>query len=280
MIKIVTDSTGYLDKKFCIENDIKVVPLNVRFGEKTYTEGVDITPDQFYELLEKNEELPKTSQPSIKYFTDVYERILDKGNDILSIHISSGLSGTFNAARMAAEQLNTNKIKLIDSRHTSMVIVFLVERALEEIKKGKSFEEVYESVKALVPKMITRFTFQEIKYLVQGGRLSKAEGLIGSILKIKPILSFTNGVVKTEATPHTWKKALRILAEYIEKLEKEKGIDKIGIIYGTNKAEATEFANRIKELVGKEVRMQQLGAVVGTYAGPRWIGTGIQTLRE
>ncbi len=277
MIKIVTDSTGYLDEKFRKENDITVVPLKVRFGDKSYKEGVDITPDQFYKLLEENKELPKTSQPSIQDFTDVYKRILDEGNEILSIHISSKLSGTFNAARMAAEHLGTDKIKLIDSQHTSMILVFLAEHALEEIKKGKSLEEVYESTNALVPKMITRFTFWDIKYLVQGGRISKAEGLIGSILSIKPILSFTNGEVRTEATPRTWKKALRKLAEYIEKIKKERGIEKIGIIYGTNFDEAKEFANRVKELIGMDVRMQQLGAVVGTYAGPRWIGTGIQT---
>ncbi len=277
MIKIVTDSTGYLDEKFRKENDITVVPLKVRFGDKSYKEGVDITPDQFYKLLEESKELPKTSQPSIQDFTDVYKRILDEGNEILSIHISSKLSGTFNAARMAAEHLETDKIKLIDSQHTSMILVFLAEHALEEIKKGKNLEEVYESTKALVPKMITRFTFWDIKYLVQGGRISKAEGLIGSILSIKPILSFTNGEVKTEATPRTWKKALRKLAEYIEKINEERGIEKIGIIYGTNFDEAKEFANKVKERIGMDVRMQQLGAVVGTYAGPRWIGTGIQT---
>ena len=277
MIKIVTDSTGYFDKKFCKENDITVVPLKVRFGEKTYREGVDLTPDEFYKMLESSKELPKTSQPSIQEFVDVYKKILEEGNEVLSIHISSKLSGTFNAARMAAEQVNPEKIKLIDSQHTSMILVFLAEHALEEIKKGKTLEEVYESTKALVPRMITRFTFQDIKYLVQGGRLSKAEGVIGSILSIKPILSFTNGVVKTEATPRTWKKALKKLLEYIGKINEERGIEKIGVIYGTNLEEAKDFASRVKELIGKEPRLQQLGAVVGTYAGPRWIGIGIQT---
>jgi len=277
MIKIVTDSTGYFDKKFCEENDITVVPLKVRFGEKTYREGVDLTPDEFYKLLLSSKDLPKTSQPSIQEFADVYKKIIDEGNEVLSIHISSKLSGTFNAARMAAEQVNPEKIKLIDSQHTSMILVFLAEHALEEIRKGKSLEEVYKSTNALVPKMITRFTFQDIKYLVQGGRLSKAEGVIGSVLSIKPILSFTNGVVKTEATPRTWKRALRKLLEYVEEVNKERGIEKIGVIYGINLDEAKDFANRIKEATGKEPRLQQLGAVVGTYAGPRWIGIGIQT---
>ena len=277
MIKIVTDSTGYFDEVFCRENNITVVPLRVRFGDKSYREGVDITPDQFYELLEKNKELPKTSQPPIQDFINVYKHILDEGNDVISIHISSKLSGTFNAARMAANQLNPDRIKLIDSQHTSMILVFLAEHALEEIKKGKSLEEVYQSTKALVSRMITRFTFQDIKYLVQGGRLSKAEGLIGSVLSIKPILSFTNGEVKTEATPRTWKRALRKLAEYVKEINKTRGIEKIGVIYGTNKAEGVDFANRVKELINKEIRLQQLGAVVGTYAGPRWIGIGIQT---
>ncbi len=280
MIKIVTDSTSYIDEKFRKENDITVVPLKVRFGEKVYTEGVDITPDEFYEKLESEKELPKTSQPSIQDFISAYKPILENGDEIISIHISSGLSGTFNAARMAAEQLDPSRIKLVDSKHTSMILCFLAEHAVSEIKKGKSLEEVYQSTLALVPKMITRFTFWDIKYLVQGGRLTKAEGLIGSILSIKPILSFTNGVVKTEATPRTWKRALRKLAEYVKEIYETRGIEKLGVIYGTNKDEAQEFANRLKEITNKEVRMQQLGAVVGTYAGPRWIGIGVQTERE
>ncbi len=280
MIKIVTDSTAYIDEEFRKENDITVVPLKVRFGDKTYVEGIDITPDEFYEKLISSKELPKTSQPSIQDFISAYERILEKGDEIISIHLSSKLSGTFNAARMAAEQLDPDKIKLIDSKHTSIILCFLTEHAVSEIKKGKSLEEVYQSTLALVPKMITRFTFWDIKYLVQGGRLSKAEGMIGSILSIKPILSFTDGLVKTEATPRTWKRALRKLAEYIEEITKTRGIEKIGVIYGTNREEAQDFANRVKEITNTGVRMQQLGAVVGTYAGPRWIGIGIQTKRE
>ncbi len=280
MIRIVTDSTSYMDEDFRRENNIVVVPLKVRFGDKTYIEGVNITPDEFYEKLESEKTLPKTSQPSIQDFISAYKPILENGDEIISIHISSGLSGTFNAARMAAEQLDPSKIKLVDSKHTSMILCFLAEHAVSEIKKGKSLEEVYQSTLALVPKMITRFTFWDIKYLVQGGRLSKAEGIIGSILSIKPILSFTNGVVKTEATPRTWKRALRKLAEYVKEIYETRGIEKLGVIYGTNKAEAQEFANRLKEMVNTEVRMQQLGAVVGTYAGPRWIGIGIQTERD
>ncbi len=280
MIRIVTDSTSYMDEDFRRENNIVVVPLKVRFGDKTYIEGVNITPDEFYEKLESEKTLPKTSQPSIQDFISAYKPILENGDEIISIHISSGLSGTFNAARMAAEQLDPSKIKLVDSKHTSIIICFLAEHAISEIKKGKSLEEVYQSTLALVPKMITRFTFWDIKYLVQGGRLSKAEGIIGSILSIKPILSFTNGVVKTEATPRTWKRALRKLAEYVKEIYETRGIEKLGVIYGTNKAEAQEFANRLKEMVNTEVRMQQLGAVVGTYAGPRWIGIGIQAKRD
>ncbi len=280
MIKIVTDSTSYMDEDFRRENDITIVPLKVRFGDDTFLEGVDITPDQFYEKLAKSKELPKTSQPSIQDFLSVYKKILDEGNDIISIHISSGLSGTFNAARMAAEQLDPSRIKLVDSRHTCMILCFLAEHAVNEIKKGKTLEEVHESTLALVPKMLTRFTFWDIKYLVQGGRLSKAEGMIGSILSIKPILSFTDGVVKTEATPRTWKRAVRKLAEYVEEINDTRGIEKIGVIYGTNRAEAEEFAARIREKINKEVRMQQLGAVVGTYAGPRWLGIGIQTVKS
>ena len=280
MIRIVTDSTSYMDEDFRRENNIVVVPLKVRFGDKTYIEGVNITPDEFYEKLESEKTLPKTSQPSIQDFISAYKPILENGDEIISIHISSGLSGTFNAARMAAEQLDPSKIKLVDSKHTSIIICFLAEHAVSEIKKGKSLEEVYQSTLALVPKMITRFTFWDIKYLVQGGRLSKAEGIIGSILSIKPILSFTNGVVKTEATPRTWKRALRKLAEYVKEIYETRGIEKLGVIYGTNKAEAQEFANRLKEMVNTEVRMQQLGAVVGAYAGPRWIGIGIQAERD
>ena len=277
MIKIVTDSTAYLDKNFAKEKDIKIVPLKVSFGEKYFIDGVDITPDEFYRLLEENENLPKTSQPSIDDFINVYKPILEKDNDIISIHISSGLSGTINVAEVAKKKLNTKRICIVDSLSTALVLQFLIEKALDLIKNGESFEYVCTAVRAQVKKMLSRFIMYNLDYMIKGGRLNKAEALVGSILHIKPILSFTDGKGRVEGITRTWKKARRKLLAYVDEVNKNIGIEKIGVHYGANLEEAKAFKNDIEDIVEIPVRMLQIGSVLGTYAGARWLGLAIQT---
>jgi len=277
MIKVVTDSTAYLKENFIKENNIGVVPLKVSFGKEHFTEGINITPDKFYNLLSESKTLPKTSQPSVQDFIDTYKPILEKGDDIISIHISGGLSGTINAAMLAKKTLNTERICIIDSLSTAIVLQFLIESAIKLIKNGKEFKHICSSINAKVKKTLSRFTFYDYHYMVDGGRLNKAGAMVGTFLHIKPVISFTNGVGKIEGIARTWRKAKEALIKYTSKIEETKGIEKIGIHYGVNREEAEEFKKEIEETAKVSARMLRVGSVLGTYAGPKWVGIAIQT---
>lgn len=276
MVKIVTDSTAYLEEDFIRENDIKVVPLKVSFGEKHFIEGVDITTSEFYELLAKSETLPKTSQPSVQDFIDAYKPILEKDSHIISVHISGGLSGTINAANLAKKTLNTEEICIVDSLSTGIIIQFLIEKALELIKHKEDFKHICSSVNAQVKKMLSRFILDDLDYMVKGGRLNKTEALIGSILHVKPIVSFTNGKSKVEGITRTWKEAKTRLLAYAGKINKGIGIEKIGVHCGANIEEGKDFKRMIEGILEIPVIMRQVGSVLGTYGGPKWLGFGIQ----
>ncbi len=277
MIRIVTDSTAYLDESFIKENDIKIVPLKVSFGEKHFREGVDITTNEFYKRLTESESLPKTSQPSAQDFIEVYKPILEKDNDIISIHISGGLSGTVNTAILAKKTLNTEKICIVDSLSTALIIRFLIEKAFESIKNGENFEYICSSVKDQVKKMLSRFILDDLDYMVKGGRLNKAEALAGSILHIRPIVSFTNGKTKVEGISRSWKKAKAKLLHYAKKINNDTGINKIGVHCGANLEEGKEFKQEIEKILKIPTALLQVGSILGTYGGPKWLGLGIET---
>ncbi|MGC8756826.1 MAG: DegV family protein [Caldisericaceae bacterium] len=280
MIKIVVDSTGYLDSAFVEQNNISVVPLKVRLGDNEYVEGKNFSPDDFYRILREVNKLPKTSQPSVQDFLDVYSKAINGGYSVISIHLSEKISGTINAARMAINTLKTDKIKIVDSMSTTFTIRFLAEYAAKLISQGNTdFDDVYTKTQSLVKRLYNRFIFDDIKYVVEGGRLNKAEGIIGSLLNIKPILSFTDGVVKPEGVSRTWKKAKENLVQFTEKIKQAVGMERLCVVYGENVNEGKEFADMVKDHFKIDVDTLQCGAVIGTYAGPIWLAVGIQSER-
>ena len=276
MIKIVVDSTGYLDDQFVKENDIGIVPIKVLIGDIDYKENENLSVSDFYKLLAETIVLPKTSQPSVQDFIDVYSPALEKGDSIISIHISEKVSGTINTARMAINALKSNAIKIIDSKSTIFSIRYLAEHAVKLIKDGLDFESVFKLTEKLVERFHDRFILNDLKYLTASGRLSKAEGLIGSLLNIKPILSFTDGVIKVNGVTRTWKKAKESLIKFIEKTKNTYGIEKLAVMYGNNLEEAKEFARDIKQAIKFEIDLIEAGVAIGNYAGPQWLGVGIQ----
>ncbi|MGB9794093.1 DegV family protein [Caldisericum exile] len=273
MIKIVVDSTGYIPQEIIEKYDIKVVPLKVRFGNVEFKE-TDISVEEFYRRLTSSTELPKTSQPSPQDFMEVYKPLIDEGHEIISIHLSQKISGTINSARVAIELLKTNKIRIVDSMSTTFSLRFLAEFALSLIEKGLPFEEVYKETVNAVNRIYNRFVLYHLKYLVEGGRLSKAGGLLGDILNIKPILSFTNGEVKIESVARSLNKAKDVLLKFIKEISDTKGIDRLAIIHGIN-SDVKEFEEKLKESVNVPIEKMLCGAVIGVYAGPEWIGVGI-----
>jgi DegV family protein with EDD domain len=279
MVKIVVDSTGYLESKFVRENNIHIVPIKIFIDGKDFKETEDISVSNFYEYLSKTAEFPKTSQPSVQDFIEVYKPEIEKGNSIISIHISEKVSGTINAARLAIETLKTEAIRIIDSKSTVFAIRYLAEHATKLVKEGLSFENVFKSINNLVLRLQNRFALSELKYLGASGRIKKGEAILGNVLSIKPVLSFTDGLIKLEGISRGWKKAKESLERFIETVEKSKGIERLALMYGTNKEEAKGFSERISEIFKVKVDLMEVGAAIGNYAGPIWLGVGIQSKR-
>ncbi len=267
-VKIVTDSTCYLSQDVVEKYDILVVPLTVRFGETTFKEHVDINDDELYERLRKGE-LPDTTQPSPEDFASVYKPLLDKGYSIISIHISIGISGTINSANAAKEALKTDKIWIFDSKFTSLGLGFqIMEIARMLYDEGKSLKEVLNEIPNLSNHMNIFFLVGDLFYLARLGRIGKAKAVMGTIIKIKPILYFDNGVVNVLEQPRTMKKGKERMIELVKDITAKKGLKYITITWGDNKEEAEEYKALCEKEFGIKIPLTRLGPIIGTHVGP------------
>ncbi|BAL80641.1 DegV family protein [Caldisericum exile] len=275
MIKIVVDSTAYLSNEFVKSNDIKVVPIRIFYKERDFKEGEDISIEEFYQFLKNADEFPKTSQPSPDDFINVFKSVIENGDTAISILISEKVSGTINSARLAIETLKTNAIKIIDSKSSIYAIRYLTEHALSLIQKGFDFETVYNQTNKVVERLRDRFALSEIKYLGASGRIKKEIALIGSVLNVKPVFSFTDGLIKLESVFRSFSKAKEYLKKFIANEFNEFGLEKVAIMYGLNRDEANEFGEYVKHTFGVNPDLIQVGCSIGNYAGPEWLGVGI-----
>jgi DegV family protein with EDD domain len=276
-MQIVTDSGTdiSLSKEEQQELNIHVVPLNVSLDNVTYREGVDIQPAEFYPLLAETEDMPTTSQPSAGEFADVYKKILEYDPDILSIHISSGLSGTYNSAIAAAQMLPGTNITVMDAKTLSAAAGWQVEAAARAVKKGWSMEEVKSLVARISAASDSIYTLNELKYLIHGGRISHMKGLIASILNIKPLI----GVEKEGGTyvqlgqSRTFKRAVQGLVNIISEKHPPGSELRVQVLHSFN----FEGAAMLKDLIDKTFKCTWLpeghiSLVLGAHTGPSMIG--------
>lgn len=267
MLKIITDSTSDLPKEIAEELGIVVIPLNVHFGEKVYKDGIDIFPDEFYPRLEKSVELPKTSQPSIGDFINIYKPILDNGDQIISIHVSSKLSGTFNSASQAKSQLDTNNsISIIDTKSVSMGVGLISIYAAKLIKsENLSLESATQKITEIIDKTETIALVETLEFLQKGGRISKTKELIGNLLKVRPILKSEDGIIVQVGRERSRNKGIN----YLEQSAKNSSpLQYISIMYSTTPDEAQSLADKLRSEDITPI-IARLGPVIGTYAGPQ-----------
>jgi DegV family protein with EDD domain len=271
-IHIVTDSGADIPIDLVKSLRITVVPLNLSFGEQTYLDGVDLAPDDFYQKLINEGIMPTTSQPSVGSFIEVYKELKESSNQILSIHLSAKLSGTFNSATQAAneEQLD-DAIRIIDSKQASIALGFSVIAAAEAVAKGASLEEAASIAESTSNRTNTFILFNTLEYLVKGGRIGRANALIGSVLQIKPILTLDDGEIATKLKTRTFRRgiqSLQALAEACGELESA------AVLYTTDATEASGLANRISNnfIAKSRPLVVRLSPAVGTHGGPGVIG--------
>ena len=266
-VKIVTDSTSDIAKEVAADLGITVVPLNVHFGLDTFSDGLDIQPDQFYQRLLTSQSLPKTSAPAPGLFRETYRKLLAKGDDIVSIHVSSKLSGTFESAMAGKRDLaGGERIEVIDSGSASMGIGLLAIAAAKAAARGAGRDEVTAMVRESIEKVYVAVALDTLEFLQKGGRVGKAQAWFGSLLAIKPMISLRDGeVVPLERVRTRAKSTARIY----ELLEQHLPAREIAVVYSTDREEADMMMKRVAGLGGgQSAYLARFGPVLGTYVGP------------
>lgn len=267
-VLVVTDSTSDLPESLSTGLGITVVPLRVAFGEETFRDGIDLTPTAFLDRLTHSQVLPKTSQPPVTDFEDVFRQAIDRGQDVVCITLSSQLSGTWNAARLAAESVDTDRIRVIDSRSVTMQLGLVAVAAARVASQGGSLDEVAAEATAAIDRVKLVAVLQTLDYVYKGGRIGKASQLVGSALAIKPILSVVDGVLVPVERIRTWKKAVARLPGMIPPTPTD-----IAVLHSRNEADARELIDRLRASYPEtRFSLGYAGAVISTYAGPGAVG--------
>ncbi|MGQ8874061.1 DegV family protein [Paenibacillus sp. TSA_86.1] len=271
-VAIVTDSTADIPEELIQKYGIHVVPLRLLFGEETYADGIELTPKQFYEKLSKSAVLPTTSQPSPTDFMNVYQTLLDEDSErpIVSIHLSSGMSGTYQSAMLGKSLLEREgDITVLDSKSASYGYGLMVVQAAELAEQGKSPAEIVAAVEAMQQSRKLFFLVDTLEYLQKGGRIGKASAILGTLLNIKPILSIDEeGVIYAVEKVRGHKKAM---ARIIELFQKDLAGKRVNLAVGhtADPPSAVACAEQLRgHFTLNEVIYTNIGAVIGSHVGP------------
>ncbi len=279
-VAIVSDSTGYLPSELVEQNGIQLVSLYVNWGDQSERELDMPSFDAFYERLRSAERLPTTSQPSIGDFLDVYAPLVEQGYDVVSVHISGGISGTVEAARQAkerlAEQTGSDRVTVIDSERSAGGLGLMVLAGARAARAGGEREAVIDRIEAARGNLKMWFAIDTLEYLRRGGRIGAASAWLGSALKIKPILTLDKEITPIERV-RTGTKALRRLAEYAEQRHAD-GADAWVVQHIQAPEEAAQLVEAIERIMGRPATfVSEVGPVIGTHVGPGLTGVGSVT---
>ena len=270
-IRIVTDSASDISLKEAEDRGIEIVPLSVRFGEAEYTDLVDLSVSDFYQKMAESDLLPSTAAPSPGAFEAAFKRCAEAGADgVICINLSLALSATGQAAQLAADALaDTLPVKCIDSKSITCGLGTIIRKAAGAAKDGGSMDEIVALVENLASRTRIFATLDTLENLKKGGRIGGAKAMLGTMLQFKPCLDLSSGEVVEAGRQRTRKKSLIWLKEV---LESEGEISELSIIHG-DAPDVEEFATLISDIVPRDqIRINQLGAVIGTHGGPRVLG--------
>ncbi|MBU8905366.1 DegV family protein [Desertibacillus haloalkaliphilus] len=266
-VKIVTDSTLDISDEILRQYNIEVVSLSVNIEGESFLDRVEITPSQFLEKLKQSKELPKTSQPAVGKFVDVYNRLGADGSEVLSIHMTEGMSGTVASAKSAAEMADA-KVTVVDSRFISLALSFQVIEAAKMAEQGKSVNEIVEKLDKVREATSLYLMVDTLEYLAKGGRIGRGKALLGSILNVKPIASLADGVYTPVTKVRTYNKMITYFRNMFEKETEGRTVKAIGIVH----VDAYDLASRLKaeleKLTSVEVTLSETTPVISTHTGP------------
>jgi len=265
--KIVTDSTADLPPQLAKELGITVVPVYVRFGNQVYRDRLDISEDEFYQRLLHDPIHPSTTQPPPQDFVDVYKDLAQEADGIISIHVTSKLSGTYNSALRGKELVEKEcPIEVIDSQVVTMGLGQLVIFASTIAESAKNLQQVVEETKQMIPSIHMLGLLDTLKYLALGGRIGKVQALLGSVLSVKPMLTIKDGELVPAGRVRSRTKGIDRLFDFVKNAV---DIQDLAIVYNTTPDEAQTLVGRMGSVFPKErIRLARLGPALGVHAGP------------
>lgn len=271
-IKVVTDSTIDLTLEEAEKYGIEMIPLCINIDNETYLDRVELTPTDFIEKMKNSKELPKSSQPAIGSFVEVYERLVSEGYDVISIHMTGGMSGTVRAAESAAQMVEGN-ITVVDSMYITKALSFQVFEAVKMIEDGHTVEEIVTRLEEVRQNTNLFVVVDTLENLVKGGRIGRGKGLIGSLLNIKPIASLADGVYTPVAKVRSHSQIVKFLTKQFEEHTEGKSIKGVGLVH----ADGFGLASKLKESIVKargytQFSIEDTTPIISTHTGIGAIG--------
>ncbi len=278
-VKIVTDSLSDIVEGISGELGITVVPLYVRFGETVYRDRVEITTDEFYHRLVHDDVLPTTTQPSPGDFLEVFNKLAKESDEILVIVVSSKLSGTYQSALQAKSLVEGKcRIEVIDSETVIMGLGLIVLSVAKAARDGAGLDELVDLVRGAMPRSHAIMSFDTLKYLAKGGRIGRAQGLLGAMLSVKPILTVKDGEVSPVTKVRTKAAGMDYLCKFVGGFPK---IEELAVEFATTPDDADELIRRISSLFPAErIYRSTVSPVIGTYTGPNVLSVSVLMAKE
>lgn len=270
-IHIVTDSTADLKPDMIEKYNLHVVPLNIQIDGKSYLDRVDLEPKSFLEMMATSKELPKSSQPAPGIFKELYDRLGANGDQVLSIHMTGGMSGTVESARTAAE-LTDSDVTVIDSRYISHALAFQVFEAADMAAEGKTMEEIVQRVETIRENTKLFVVVDTLENLVKGGRIGKGRAMIGSFLKIKPIASLDGGEYTPVAKARSYKQVVQYLMNDFNERTAGETVKGIGIAHAEGLAMGDPLKQQLEQEGHTNIKFDYTTPVISTHTGVGAIG--------
>ncbi len=275
-IHIVTDSTGELTKEEIERYNIHIVPLTFQFDQETFVDGKDIGPEEFLEKMANTSKLPKSSQPAVGVFKELFDELGSNGDEVLVITMTGGMSGTVKSAEAAAT-MSESEVVVVDSRFISYALGFQVLEAAKMAEEGKSMEEIIERLDHIRSNTNLFVVVDTLENVIKCGRIGKGTGLIGSLLNIKPIASLEGGAYNPVAKVRSHKQVVKYIFKQFQENTKGKTIKGVGIAHANGLAMGEPLKRMIEESGYQNVKLGFTSPIISTHTGPGAIGISYYT---
>lgn len=268
-VRVITDSSAYLPRQYVDQLNISVLPLTLTLDGQEYRDGVDIQASEYYNRLAKTDSLPKTSQVSVGAFEEIYRELLDQGFAVLAMPLSSGLSGTHESAVQALEAFPGAPIEVLETRLVSMALSFQVLAAARAAAQGANLAECKAIAEEAYPKIGVYFTVENLKYLAAGGRINSAKRLLGTALRIKPVLEIREGKIELLESVITTRKAVERMVELVARNVAGKSPVRVSVFHANVPEMAQELLDRVvKQFNAVEGILSEVSPAIGSHVGP------------